>query len=82
MSSSFFEFVFLRKVGKDKQQELGLQDNPFGNKIETVQSSGHRGSPPLPSSPGPDPYISISFLSGGLQSPDLGHGHWGAGAPN
>jgi len=24
------------KVGKDKQQELGLQDNPFGNKIETA----------------------------------------------
>eukprot|EP00490_Sorites_sp_Unknown_P000550 CAMPEP_0114694422 /NCGR_PEP_ID=MMETSP0191-20121206/70148_1 /TAXON_ID=126664 /ORGANISM="Sorites sp." /LENGTH=522 /DNA_ID=CAMNT_0001989261 /DNA_START=14 /DNA_END=1583 /DNA_ORIENTATION=+ len=24
------------KVGKDKQQEMGLQDNPFGNKIETA----------------------------------------------
>jgi hypothetical protein len=25
------------QVGKDKQQELGLQDNPFGSKIETVR---------------------------------------------
>ena len=27
-------------------------------------------------------YIYSSFLSGGLQSPDLGHGHLGSGAPN
>ena len=31
----------LSQVGKDKQQELGLQENPFGAKIETVAQLQH-----------------------------------------
>ena len=33
---TFWALIVSRQVGKDKQQELGLAENPFANKIETA----------------------------------------------